>query len=70
MVFQNVDFNYAYQLLLAPLFFSYSCIPALMKQFTVYIVASFKGSKIPFISNLNKPTCASKQDILELEALQ
>ena len=23
------------------------------------------GSKIPFISNLKKPACASKQDVLE-----
>ena len=25
-----------------------------------------KGSKIPFISNLKKPVCASKRDVLEL----
>ena len=29
-----------------------------------------KGPKIPFISNLKKPTCASKQDVLELAILR
>ena len=27
------------------------------------------GSKIPFISNLKKPACATKQDVLELATL-
>ena len=30
---------------------------------------STQGSKIPFISNLKKPACASKQDMLELATL-
>ena len=29
-----------------------------------------EGSKIPFISNLKKPACASKQDVLELATLR
>ena len=31
---------------------------------------STEGPKIPFISNLKKPTCASKRDVLELEILR
>ena len=31
---------------------------------------STQGSKIPFISNMKKPACASKQDVLELATLQ
>ena len=31
---------------------------------------STKGSKIPFISNLKKPECACKQDVLELATLR
>ena len=31
---------------------------------------STQGSKIPFISNLKKPACASKQDVLELATLR
>ena len=31
---------------------------------------STKGSKILFISNLEKPACASKQDVLELATLR
>ena len=31
---------------------------------------STQGSKIPFISNLKKPACASKPDILELTTLR
>ena len=31
---------------------------------------STKGPKIPFISNLKKPTCAFKRNVLELAILQ
>ena len=31
---------------------------------------STEGSKIPFISNLKKPACASKRDVLELATLR
>ena len=31
---------------------------------------STQGLKTPFISNLKKPACASKQDVLELATLR
>ena len=31
---------------------------------------SIKRPKIPFIRNVKKPACASKQDVLELATLQ
>ena len=33
-------------------------------------VTVHKDQKIPFISNLKKPACASKQDVLELMTLR
>ena len=32
-------------------------------------VTVYKDKKIPFISNLEKPACASKRDMLELATL-
>ena len=34
------------------------------------MVKSIEASKIPFISNLKKPACASKRDVLELATLR